>query len=175
MELLIKVRDVLEANKWVRHGEWTAKEILILNTHRFITAKSVVYLINLSEEDFINKKNKWLKRFPMWDWVGGRTSVMSAVGLLPAALQGLDIDAMLEGAAEMDHLTRSKTTSDNPAALLALMWHHQTKGKGGMRHQAQKCVRCNSTTPAEFEQEERYGNSGIGNCPSRSKPSSSRA
>ena len=27
----------------------------------------------------------WLATFPMWDWVGGRTSVFSAVGLLPAA------------------------------------------------------------------------------------------
>ncbi len=33
-----------------------------MNSHRFITAKSVVYLVNLSEEDFINKKNKWLKK-----------------------------------------------------------------------------------------------------------------
>ncbi len=32
----------------------------------------------------------WLARFPMWDWVGGRTSELSAVGLLPAALQGID-------------------------------------------------------------------------------------
>ena len=30
-------------------------------------------------------------RFPMWDWVGGRTSELSAVGLLPAALQGIDV------------------------------------------------------------------------------------
>lgn len=29
----------------------------------------------------------WLARLPMFDWVGGRTSEMSAVGLLPAALQ----------------------------------------------------------------------------------------
>lgn len=29
----------------------------------------------------------WIARFPMFDWVGGRTSEMSAVGLLPAALQ----------------------------------------------------------------------------------------
>ncbi len=42
----------------------------------------------------------WLARFPMWDWVGGRTSELSAVGLLPAALQGLDIIRMLAGAAE---------------------------------------------------------------------------
>ena len=62
MEILIKVKGLLEANKWVRHGEWAAKEILQLNTHRFITAKSVVYLVNLCEEDFLNKKNKWLRK-----------------------------------------------------------------------------------------------------------------
>ena len=44
----------------------------------------------------------WLARFPMFDWIGGRTSVLSAVGLLPAALQGLDIDGLLEGAAACD-------------------------------------------------------------------------
>ena len=72
----------------------------------------------------------WIARFPMWDWVGGRTSVTSAVGLLPAALQGLDIDAILEGARLCDILTRRTDTARNPAALLALMWHHATDGKG---------------------------------------------
>ena len=73
---------------------------------------------------------KWLARFPMWDWVGGRTSELSAVGLLPAALQGIDIQAMLDGAAAIDVVTRSAKTSENPAALLALMWHYATDGKG---------------------------------------------
>ncbi|MDR1011379.1 MAG: glucose-6-phosphate isomerase [Opitutaceae bacterium] len=72
----------------------------------------------------------WLARFPMWDWVGGRTSELSAVGLLPAALQGIDIDAMLAGAAAMDAATRATTTAQNPAALLALMWHYATGGRG---------------------------------------------
>lgn len=72
----------------------------------------------------------WLRRFPMWDWVGGRTSVFSAVGLLPAALLGYDIDGLLRGAAEMDRLTRQKETRRNPAALLALMWHHAGGGRG---------------------------------------------
>ena len=72
----------------------------------------------------------WIKRFAMWDWVGGRTSVMSAVGLLPAALQGLDIQAFLDGAAKMDALTRVPKTAKNPAALLALMWHFATNGRG---------------------------------------------
>ena len=81
----------------------------------------------------LDKKAKaegWLKRFAMWDWVGGRTSVMSAVGLLPAALQGLDIQAFLNGAAKMDKLTRGNNTPKNPASLLALMWHHVTHGRG---------------------------------------------
>ncbi len=64
----------------------------------------------------------WLARFPMWDWVGGRTSQTSAVGLLPAALQGFDIDALLEGARVMDEATRVRDVRRNPAALLALTW-----------------------------------------------------
>ena len=35
-------------------------QIEVLNKHLFITAKPMVYLVNLSEKDFIRKKNKWL-------------------------------------------------------------------------------------------------------------------
>ena len=83
-----------------------------------------------SKLDQYAKEKNWLKRFPMWDWVGGRTSVLSTVGLVPAALQGLDITAMLNGAAEMDKCTRVTDTKTNPAARLALMWHWATDGRG---------------------------------------------
>jgi glucose-6-phosphate isomerase len=72
----------------------------------------------------------WLARFPMYDWVGGRTSELSAVGLLPAALQGLDVDGLLAGAAECDAATRNRDLRMNPAAVMALMWHHAAGGKG---------------------------------------------
>jgi len=72
----------------------------------------------------------WLARFPMYDWVGGRTSELSAVGLLPAALQGLDIDGLLAGAAVCDEATRRRDLKQNPAAVMALMWFHATGGKG---------------------------------------------
>ncbi|HET6423734.1 MAG TPA: glucose-6-phosphate isomerase [Planctomycetaceae bacterium] len=72
----------------------------------------------------------WLKTFPMWDWVGGRTSVLSAVGLVPAALQGLNVQDLLDGAAAMDLLTRREDARQNPAAMLALMWYHIGGGKG---------------------------------------------
>lgn len=66
----------------------------------------------------------------MWDWVGGRTSLTSAVGLLPAALQGVDIKAFLAGAKSCDLLTRKSETMANPAAIMALMWHYATDGCG---------------------------------------------
>jgi glucose-6-phosphate isomerase len=72
----------------------------------------------------------WLARFPMWDWVGGRTSELSAVGLLAAALQGIDVVGMLDGAARMDKLTRATDVKQNPALLLALSWLKATNGKG---------------------------------------------
>ncbi len=34
-------------------------QIEVLNKHLFITAKPMIYLVNLSEKDFIRKKNKW--------------------------------------------------------------------------------------------------------------------
>jgi glucose-6-phosphate isomerase len=84
-----------------------------------------------SELDDIALEQGWLARFPMWDWVGGRTSVTSAVGLLPAALQGIDIDTLLEGAKVCDSITRLPETGKNPAALLALMWYCGSGGSGG--------------------------------------------
>ena len=75
----------------------------------------------LSELDNYATKNGWLKHFPMWDWVGGRTSELSAVGLLPAALQGFDVDAMLAGAKACDDVTRQIDVNANPSAQLALM------------------------------------------------------
>jgi glucose-6-phosphate isomerase len=83
-----------------------------------------------SELDKHAEKNEWLARFPMYDWIGGRTSVMSAVGLFPMALKGFEIDNFLAGAAAMDERTRIPDTAQNAAMLLALMWYHAGNGKG---------------------------------------------
>ena len=74
--------------------------------------------------------NKWLTRFPMWDWVGGRTSVLSAVGLLPAALQGFDTNALLAGAKACDEHTRRHNVKLNPSSQISLSWYASGNGKG---------------------------------------------
>lgn len=65
-ETLKKVREALESSKWVRNITFDAKEIDVLNNHLFITAKPVIYLVNLSEKDYSRKKNKWLPKIKEW-------------------------------------------------------------------------------------------------------------
>ena len=52
----------LTSNLLPRYGDWNQADIEILNKHLFITAKSMIYLVNLSEKDFMRKKNKWLPK-----------------------------------------------------------------------------------------------------------------
>jgi glucose-6-phosphate isomerase len=75
-------------------------------------------------------EQSWCKQLYMWDWVGGRTSLFSQVGLLPAALQGIDVDSFIEGARIMDEETRSSDYKKNPALILSAMWLYATDGSG---------------------------------------------
>ncbi|MEI6655096.1 MAG: glucose-6-phosphate isomerase [Verrucomicrobiota bacterium] len=83
-----------------------------------------------SQLDQFATQQQFIATFPMEDWVGGRTSVLSTVGLVPAALQGIDIDALLAGAAAMDAETRNAEVSNNAAMRLALAWHCAGNGRG---------------------------------------------
>jgi glucose-6-phosphate isomerase len=74
--------------------------------------------------------NGWLKRFPIWDWVGGRTSFWSPVGLVPGMLLGLPMREILTGAAEADEWCRNAALDKDPALQLATVWHYLTNGKG---------------------------------------------
>jgi glucose-6-phosphate isomerase len=112
-----------------RNGMMIVKDAYQSAGHDF-SKHAVAITMPGSQLDQVAIDEKWLGRFPMFDWVGGRTSVLSAVGLVPAALQGLDVDGLLAGAAACDEVTRVHDVWQNPAALMALMWYHATGGKG---------------------------------------------
>ena len=64
------------------------------------------------------------------DGVGGRFSVLSAVGLFSAAMCGIDIDELLEGARDMDECVSNEDFSQNPAAInAAIHYHFYNRGK----------------------------------------------
>ena len=71
---------------------------------------------------------------PVPDHVGGRFSVLSPVGLLPAAVCGADIWALLSGAAEMESRCRSNSLNSNPAGMLACLLHYADTGQGRPIH-----------------------------------------
>ncbi|MEM0898016.1 MAG: glucose-6-phosphate isomerase [Verrucomicrobiota bacterium] len=83
-----------------------------------------------SKLDKFAEAGGWMQRFSMPDWIGGRTSITGIVGLVPAALIGIDVDAFLEGAAAMDTHTRVPVVKENAAMQLALAWHHCGNGRG---------------------------------------------
>lgn len=62
-----KIYEVLtKEKKDVRFCEWSGKEIDVLNDMMLLTAKPAVFLVNMSKEDFIRKKNKWLPKLKAW-------------------------------------------------------------------------------------------------------------
>jgi len=83
-----------------------------------------------SELDQLARQAKWRKVFPMADSIGGRTSVTSIVGHLPAALAGIDFSSFLAGACRMDAWTRHEALFANPAYLLAAAWFIVGNGHG---------------------------------------------
>ncbi|KFM79040.1 GTP-binding protein, partial [Stegodyphus mimosarum] len=66
-DVLCKIKHlVVEEKRHVRFADWNAAEIEVLNKHLFLTSKPMIYLINLSEKDYIKKKNKWLPKIKEW-------------------------------------------------------------------------------------------------------------
>ncbi len=71
---------------------------------------------------------------PVPENVGGRFSVLSPVGLLPAAICGVDLDELLAGAAAMETRCRVAELSQNPAGVLASLLHHSDVTEGRPIH-----------------------------------------
>merc|ERR1712142_1016635 len=67
-KILVKVLKVVEEDK--KHlrfiKDWSANEIEVLNKHLPLTAKPMLYLVNMTEKDFFRKKNKWLVKIKQW-------------------------------------------------------------------------------------------------------------
>ncbi len=113
MSQYLIITDMLKA----RFGD-KAKEHMITTT-----SESRGNLIKLAQKE-------GLKTFYIPDGVGGRFSELSPVGLLPAAVVGIDIKAMLSGAAYMDKICMRKDLKKNPALLSALLQYlAMKKGK----------------------------------------------
>jgi obg-like ATPase 1 len=84
MEVYDKVLKCFEERKQVRLCEWKANEIEVINSLLLLTAKPVVYLVNMSESDYIKKGNKWLKKIKEWVDAHGGEPIVPVCGAIEA-------------------------------------------------------------------------------------------
>lgn len=71
----------------------------------------------------ITNEQGYTSHFPIPDGVGGRFSIFTAVGLLPAAVLGLDIREILRGAADMTDTFRTASAGENPVLDYTAVGH----------------------------------------------------
>lgn len=64
--LIERIIKLLEDGQRVANQSWAPKEVEIINSMFLLTAKPCIYLINLSERDYIRKKNKHLLKIKEW-------------------------------------------------------------------------------------------------------------
>ncbi|XP_068236246.1 obg-like ATPase 1 isoform X2 [Palaemon carinicauda] len=97
-DTVCKVKSLLEEEKkQVRFCDWDVKEIEVLNRHLLITSKPMIYLVNLSEKDYIRKKNKWLMKIKEWiDTNDPGAILIPFSGVLESSLIDLDPEAKKE-------------------------------------------------------------------------------
>ena len=127
-ETLVAVLSKSGGTKETRNGMLEVQHVFSQAGIDF-AQRAIAVTVPGSQLDQMAVSEGWLQRLPLWDWVGGRTSVTGMVGLLPLALAGLDWKGFIRGAARMDKNTQVQT-SENPALQLAAAWHHAGGGKG---------------------------------------------
>ena len=86
-------------------------------------ADSRIYVTTDKEKGALNElaSKKGYEMFVVPDDIGGRYSVLTAVGLLPILAAGIDIDEMLEGATAAQKDTQETTLKDNHAYVYAII------------------------------------------------------
>ncbi len=89
METVEKVIQWMEDGKEIRNGMdvWTTSDVDHLNTYQLLTAKPVVYLVNLTQKDFKRKKNKWLVKIHEWVKEHGGGTIIPFSGAFECELQ----------------------------------------------------------------------------------------
>ena len=92
-------------------------------------ARAIAVTVQGSKLYAMATQESWLGVLPLWNWVGGRTSITGMVGLLPLALMKRDWKSFLDGAKRMDDATR-ELSLDNPALWLAELWWSEGNGRG---------------------------------------------
>merc|ERR1719222_236771 len=103
-----KILEFMKAGKDVRNGMdlWSNQDIDVLNELQLLTAKPVLFAVNMNLKDYLRKKNKFLK--PIFDWVQANApgaTIIPYCGSFEEELQDIETDAEREARLKEDGTT----------------------------------------------------------------------
>ncbi len=87
LAVLLKVRDLLQKNIGVKDADWKPEDIDFLNKYQFLSAKPIVYLLNMSPEDYKRKSNKHLAKIVDWVKKHGESPIVPYSALYESEVQ----------------------------------------------------------------------------------------
>eukprot|EP00741_Cyanophora_paradoxa_P021340 tig00021348_g20599.t1 len=90
LDIVSKMLEQLNAGKWISACDWKMAELDTVNAQFCLTAKPVVYLINVSEDNYIQKKNKWLVKIKEYVDSHGGGLMIPFSGALEGKLQDME-------------------------------------------------------------------------------------
>jgi len=94
LEVVNKCKEALDGRTPIRFVDWKATDIETLNTFQLLSAKPVIYLVNMSEKDYIRKANKFLPKIKQWvDSKSGSEPIVPFCGSLEAKLLDMGEEA----------------------------------------------------------------------------------
>ncbi|KAL1931201.1 hypothetical protein VTP01DRAFT_10338 [Rhizomucor pusillus] len=91
-----KVANFMAKGNDVRKGDWNAAEVDVINSLHLLTAKPVVYLCNMSEDDYLNdpSSNPWIPKIKEWVDTNNKGDLVIPLSL--ADMPREEADALLE-------------------------------------------------------------------------------
>ncbi|KAJ5893899.1 Obg-like ATPase 1 [Penicillium taxi] len=110
-----KILEWLKDGKDIRQGDWSPKEVEVINPLFLLTAKPVVFLVNLSEKDYIRQKNKYLPG--LFEWI--KTNATGAA-VLPISAQFEERLTHMGDEAAAEECKKLGTKSGLPKAITAM-------------------------------------------------------
>jgi len=113
LEALEKAREWLSTGHDIRTGIWNYKEFSCINDLLLLTSKPVIYIVNMSMDDYLRQKNRWLPKIKTWI-----DEHNPGCPMLPVSVSlEQQIEALTDETEKQNFLTEHKTRSMIPKVV----------------------------------------------------------
>jgi len=111
LEIMQRALQCLKDRVQIRLADWKLTDVEVINSLSLLTSKPVVYIVNMSEKDYIKKGNKWLGKIKQWVDAHGGEPMVPFCGALESKLAGMSPEEA------KSYCEENKTTSSIPKII----------------------------------------------------------